>query len=124
MGGTAFAAPGAAGEDGDGTISGFAISNIAFNLDTTDPTLVDSVTFMAQSAAASGWPASLTTSVARFTTTASAWYICTDDAGGAASGTYVITCSTTGTGFHYDGITPQTQMTMLAAVEFDTVIDQ
>lgn len=110
-----------------GVISGFTISNIVYVLNTTDPTNVASVTYTAQSDAGSGWPAALTTRVTRFTATAAEWFVCTDDAGGAAAGTYVITCDTTGAangGFFYDGTTASNQMTVLEAVEFDTVIVQ
>ena len=129
VGGAAFTAanttpPSSAGEGTVGVISGFTISNIVYNLDTTDPTLVDNVVFTAQSDAGSGWPAALTTRVARFTVTAAAWYVCTDDAGGAAAGTYVVTCATTGVGFFYDGVTAETQLGVTAAVEFDTVLVQ
>ena len=129
VGGAAFTAanttpPSSAGSDTAGVVSGFTISGIAYNLNATDPTLIDSVVFTAQSDHAGPWPASLTTLVGRFTTVAAAWYVCTDDAGGAAAGTYVVTCASTGVGFFYDGATSETQLTVLAAVEFDTVLVQ
>ncbi len=132
VGGAAFTAanttpPSSAGDDVTGVISGFTISNIVYNLDGTDPQLINSVVFTAQSGAGSGWPAGLSTVVGRFTVTAAAWYNCVDDAGGAAAGTYVITCDSTAGGagvFFYDGTTLETQLTVAAAVEFDTVIVQ
>ena len=132
VGGAAFTAANttplsSAGEDVAGVVSGFTISNIVYNLDTTTPTDMASVVFTAQADAGSGWPAALTTKVARFTATAAEWFVCTDDAGGAAAGTYVITCITTGAangGFFYDGSTASNQMTVLETVEFDTVLVQ
>jgi hypothetical protein len=129
VGGAAFTAANttplsSAGSDTAGTVSGFTISGITYNLNATDPTLVDSVVFTAQSNHAGPWPASLTTLVGRFTTVPAAWYVCTDDAGGAAAGTYVVTCATVGAGFFYDGATAETALTVLAAVEFDTVLVQ
>lgn len=38
--------------DGSGVISGYAISNIAYQLDANDPTLIDSVSFTTSAAAA------------------------------------------------------------------------
>jgi hypothetical protein len=132
VGGAAFTAANttpnsSAGEDTATAISGFTISGITYNLDAADPTLIDSVVFTAQSDHAGPWPAALGTRVGRFTVTAAQWYVCTDDAGGAAAGTYVITCVTDGTGgggFFYDGVTASVQLTVLAAVEFDTVLVQ
>ena len=129
VGGAAFTAANttplsSAGSDVAGVVSGFTISGITYTLNTTDPTLVDSVVYTAQSNHAGPWPASLTTLVGRFTTVPAAWYVCTDAAGGAAAGTYVVTCASTGVGFFYDGATAETQLTVLAAVEFDTVLVQ
>ncbi len=129
VGGAAFAAanttpPSSAGEETSAVISGFTISSIVYVLNTTDPQNIDSVTYTAQSGAASGWPAALTTKVTRFSSTAAEWYVCTDDAGGAAAGTYVITCATNAPAFFYDGVTVGVQLTVLNAVEFDTVLVQ
>ena len=132
VGGAAFAAanttpPSSAGEETSAVVSGFTISSIVYVLDGTDPQNIDSVTYTAQSGAASGWPASLTTLVTRFTVTAGEWYVCTDAADGAASGAYSVTCVTDGTGggnFFYDGATAGVQLTVLNAVEFDTVLVQ
>ena len=132
VGGAAFTAANttplsSAGEDVAGVVSGFTISEIVYNLDASDPTNMASVVFKAQADAASGWPATLTTTVARFTATAAEWFVCTDDAGGAAAGTYIITCVTDGTangGNFYDGVTASNQMTVLEAIEFDTVLVQ
>jgi hypothetical protein len=132
VGGAAFAAanttpPSSAGDDTATTVSGFTISNIVYVLNTTDPQSIDSVTYTAQSGAASGWPASLTTIVTRISSTAAEWYVCSDGGGGAAAGTYAITCVTDGTGngsFFYDGATAGVQLTVVNAVEFDTVLVQ
>ncbi len=129
VGGAAFTAANttpfrSAGEDLTGVISGFTISGITYNLNGGDPSNIDSVVFTAQSDHAGPWTASLGTLVGRFTATALAWYVCTDDAGGAAAGTYVVTCATTGVGFFYDGVTAETQLGVTAAVEFDTVLVQ
>ncbi len=132
VGGAAFTAANttplsSAGEDVSGVVSGFTISNIVYNLDASDPTNMANVVFTAQADAASGWPAALTTKVARFTATPAEWFVCTDDAGGAATGLYGITCVTDGSGnggFFSDGTTASNQMTVLNAVEFDTVLVQ
>lgn len=132
VGGAAFAAanttnPSSAGEDLATAISGFTITNIVYTLDGTDPTLIDTVTFTAQSGAGSAWPAALTTRVSKFTATANEWYTCTDDAGGVAAGTYVITCTTDGsvnTGNCYNGTTACGQLTVAGAIEFDTILVQ
>ena len=132
VGGAAFAAanttpPSSAGDDTATTVSGFTISSIVYVLDATDPQNIDSVTYTAQSGAASDWPASLTTIVTRISNTAAEWYVCTDAADGAASGAYSVTCVTDGTGggnFFYDGATAGVQLTVLNAVEFDTVLVQ
>ncbi len=116
-----------AGDDTAGVISGFTISGITYTLDTTDPTNIDTVAFTAQAAHAGPWPAALGTKLGRFTTTATHWFVCTDDAGGVAAGTYVVTCTTDGTGnggFYYNGITAGVQLTTATAVEFDTVLVQ
>ena len=131
-GGVAFTAANTTSESAAGTdvstaISGFTIINIVYTVDGTDPTIIERVTFDAQSAASAAWPASLTTSVARFTSVAAEWFVCSDDAGGAATGLYGITCVTDGTangGNFYDGVTASNQMTVLEAIEFDTVLVQ
>lgn len=132
VGGAAFTAANttpdsSAGDDLTAIISGFTISGITYTLDTTDPTNIDTVVFTAQSDHAGPWPAALGTKLGRFTSTAAHWFVCADDAGGAAAGTYVITCTTDGTGnggFYYDGSTALVQLTTTAAVEFDTVLVQ
>ncbi len=132
VGGAVFTAanttpPSSAGEDLAATISGFTISSIVYTLDGTDPTLIDQVDYQAQSGAASDWPASLTTIVTRFTAVAAEWFVCTDDAGGVAAGTYGITCITDGTAnaaFFYDGTSASDQLTVVEAAEFDTVLVQ
>jgi hypothetical protein len=128
VGGAAFTAANttpnsSAGDDLTAVISGFTISAITYSLNAADPTLVDSVGFTAQSDHAGPWPASLGTAVGRFTTVATAWYVCTDDAAGAAAGTYGVTCSTNATGNFFDA-SLETQLTTTTAVEFDTVLVQ
>ena len=132
VGGAAFTAANttpnsSAGDDLTAVISGFTISAITYTLDAADPTLIDTVAFTAQSDHAGPWPASLGTAVGRFTVTAAAWYVCADDAAGAAAGTYGVTCTTDGTangGFYFDGSTASTQLTTTLALEFDTVLVQ
>ena len=132
VGGAAFTAANvtdesSAGEDVGTDVDGFTITAIVYTLDTTDPTLIDQVDFNAQSGAAADWPASLTTSVARFTNVAAEWFVCTDNAGGAAAGLYGITCVTDGTAngaFFYNGTTASDALTVLETVEFDTVLVQ
>ncbi len=134
VGGAAFTAANvtdesSAGEDVGTDVDGFTITNIVYNLDTTDPTLIDNIVFTADSGAAAGWPAALTTTVARFTNVAVEWFVCTDDGQGIAnSGVWVITCNTDGTAnaaLFYAGIgNPSDQLTVLETVEFDTVLVQ
>jgi hypothetical protein len=132
VGGAAFTAANttpdsSAGDDLTAVISGFTISGITYTLDATDPTNIDTVAFTAQSDHAGPWPASLGTALGRFTSTAAAWYVCTDDGAGAAAGTYGITCTTDGTangGLYYDGATASVQLTTTTATEFDTVLVQ
>lgn len=129
VGGAAFTAANttpnsSAGDDLTAVISGFTISGITYTLNATTPTNIDTVAFTAQSDHAGPWPASLGTAVGRFTVVAGDWYVCTDDAAGAAAGTYGVSCSTNGTGNFYDGVTAETQLTTTAAVEFDTVLVQ
>jgi hypothetical protein len=132
VGGAAFTAANttpdsSAGDDLTAIISGFTISGITYTLDATDPTNIDTVVFTAQSDHGGPWPAALGTKLGRFTTTAAHWFVCADDAGGAAAGTYVITCTTDGTGnggFYYDGATALVALTTTAALEFDTVLVQ
>ena len=78
-----------AGDDTATTISGFTISEIGYTLDGTDPTNIDTVVFTAQSDHGGPWPAALGTKLGRFTTTAAAWFVCADDAGGAAAGSHL-----------------------------------
>jgi len=132
VGGAAFTAanttPGSsAGDDTAAVITGFTISGITYTLDGTTPTNIDTVAFTAQAAHAGPWPAALGTKLGRFTTTATHWFVCTDNAGGAAAGTYVVTCLTDTTGNagnYYNGITASVQLTTATAVEFDTVLVQ
>ncbi len=117
----------AAGTDVSTAISGFTITDVLYILDGTDPTAIDQVTFNAQSTASTAWPASLTTSVARFTSVSAEWFLCSDDAGGAAAGLYGITCLTDGSGgggFFYDSMTASDQLTVLESTEFDSVLVQ
>ncbi len=131
-GGVAFTAGNTTAESAAGTdvsteISGFTITDVVYILDGSDPTVIDQVIFNAQSAASAAWPASLTTSVARFTSVSTEWFVCSDDAGGAASGLYGITCVTDGAangGTFYDGVTASDRMTVLEATEFDSVLVQ
>lgn len=131
VGGAAFTAANttpdsSAGENLTAIISGFTISGITYSLNAATPTDIDTVVFTAQSGHAGPWPAALGTKLGRFTTTAVAWYVCADDAGGAAAGTYVITCTTDGTanaGNYYDG-SASVQLTVTPAVEFDTILVQ
>lgn len=131
-GGVAFTAgnttaESAAGMDVSTAISGFTITDVVYILDGTDPTVIDQVTFNARSTASTAWPASLTTSVARFTSVSVEWFVCSDDAGGAAAGLYGITCVTDGSGgggFFYDGATASDQLTVLESTKFDTVLVQ
>lgn len=132
VGGAAFTASNTTPDSGAGDnttaiISGFTISGITYTLDATDPTNIDTVAFTAQSDHGGPWPAALGTKLARFTTTATHWFVCADDTGGAAAGTYVITCTTDGTangGNYYDGATGSVQLTTATAVEFDTILVQ
>ncbi|MBT5775205.1 MAG: hypothetical protein HOH95_12610 [Dehalococcoidia bacterium] len=132
VGGAAFTAANttpdsSAGENLTAIISGFTISGITYTLNAATPTDIDTVVFTAQSDHAGPWPAALGTKLGRFTATAAAWYVCADNAGGAAAGTYVITCTTDGTangGFYYDGSTASVQLTVTPAVEFDTILVQ
>ncbi len=132
VGGAAFTAANttpdsSAGENLTAIISGFTISGITYTLNATTPTNIDTVVFTAQSDHAGPWPAALGTKLGRFTTVAAAWYVCADNAGGAAAGTYLITCTTDGTanaGNYYDGTTASVQLTVTPAVEFDTILVQ
>lgn len=132
VGGAAFTAanttPGSsAGDDTATVISGFTISGITYTLAADDPTDIDAVAFTAQADHAGPWPAGLGTALGRFDTTATHWYVCSDDGGGVAAGTYVVTCVTDGTGnggFYYNGATALAQLTTDTAVEFDTVLVQ
>jgi len=132
VGGAAFTAANttpesSAGDDTATTISGFTISGITYTLDATDPTNIDTVVFTAQSDHAGPWPAALGNKLGRFTSTATHWFVCADDAGGAAAGTYVVTCTTDGSangGNYYNGVTASVQLTTSTAVEFDTILVQ
>ena len=66
--------------DGSGTISGYTISNVVYNLNPTDPSTMDSVNFDLSAAAVT---------VKIQLVTAGAWYDCTPLSGGW-------TCDTTG----------------------------
>ena len=122
VGGAAFTAantvPESSAGEGNNTVSGFTLSNIVYNLHATNPSLVISVVFTAQSGAAAGWPAALTTSTVEFDATVG-HYVCSDDGGGAAAGTYVITCATiAATNFYETGLASGVD---LAVVDIDTI---
>jgi hypothetical protein len=128
VGGAAFTAANttpdsSAGDNLTATISGFTMSGITYTLDAADPTNIDTVAFSAQSDHAGPWPASLGTALGRFTTTATEWYVCSDGGGGAAAGTYAVTCTTDGSAAFYD-TSAGVQLTTTTAVEFDTVLVQ
>jgi hypothetical protein len=54
---------------GSGTVSGYTVSNVVYNLNNTDPTLLDSVNFTLDAAA--------TTVKIRLVSSSSTWYSCT-----------------------------------------------
>ena len=132
VGGAAFTAANttplsSAGEDLTSVVSGFTISGITYNLSGADPSNIATIVFTAQSDHVTPWPATLGTTLGKFTATAAAWYVCADDAGGAAAGTYVVTCTPTAAsngGFYFDGTTAAVQLTVTNAVEFDTILVQ
>ena len=55
--------------DGSGAISGYTISNVVYNLNTTDPSTIDSVNFDLSAAAV--------TAKIKLVTAGSTWYDCT-----------------------------------------------
>lgn len=68
--------------DGSGAISGYTISNVVYNLNTTDPSTIDSVNFDLSAAAV--------TAKIKLVTAGSTWYDCTVVTGNSW------TCDTTG----------------------------
>lgn len=67
---------------GSGAISGYTVSNVVYNLDASDPALLDSVDFTLSAAA--------TTVKIKLVTAGSTWYPCVVDTGND------FTCDTTG----------------------------
>ncbi len=86
---TAYAAantvPGTNAGDGAGTISGYTISSVHYNLNASNPQNIDSVTFTVNVAIPGG-----STMKIKLVDAGSTWYTCT-----VAGGTSV-TCTTTG----------------------------
>ena len=115
VGRAAFAAantvPASSAGAGSGTVSGFTISAIDYNLNATTPTNVDSVTYTAT--ADNGSTGTALTIYTRFVSGGS-WYTCTR-AGGTAPA-HNITCDTDGT--------PGPQLTALAVNTLEAVIAQ
>jgi len=68
--------------EGSGTVSGYTVSDIHYDLDATDPTTLDDVTFTLDSAA--------TTVEAKLVSSGGTWYDCTNSSGNSW------TCTTTG----------------------------
>ena len=68
--------------DGAGAITGFVVSSVKYNLNTTNPSNIDSVTFSLDSTPAAG--STLKAQLAP----AGSWYTCTNAAGS-------VTCATT-----------------------------
>ena len=77
--------PGTKVGDGSGTISGYTISSVHYNLNASNPQNIDSVTFTVNVAIQSG-----STVKIKLVDAGSTWYTCT-----VAGGTSV-TCTTTG----------------------------
>ncbi len=74
--------PNTAAGDGSGTISGYAITNVAYNLNAGAPTTIDSVTFTIN-------PTTAGTVRIKLVNAGSTWYNCTNTAG-------AVSCTTTG----------------------------
>ena len=76
LAGTAYAfaaantVPATRAGDGNGTISGYTVSNIVYNLNATDPSTMDSVDFELSAAAA--------TAQIKLVAAGSTWYDCTN----------------------------------------------
>ena len=87
--------------DGSGVISGFVVSNVKYNLNSTNPASVDSLTFDLDSTPPVG-----STLKIKLVAAGSTWYSCTNAAA-------AVTCTTT---------TPQA--TVLAADELRVVVAQ
>jgi len=68
--------------DGSGAISGYTISNIAYNLNATDPSTIDSIDFALSAAAV--------TAKIKLVAAGSTWYDCTNTSGNTWN------CDTTG----------------------------
>ena len=75
--------PTSKGGDGAGTISGYTVSNIKYNLNSSDPRNIDSVTFDVDTA-----PAATATKKIKLVAAGSTWYTCTNV-------TTAFTCNTT-----------------------------
>ncbi len=97
VGRAAFAAantvPESSAGQGSGVVSGFTITNIDYNLNGTDPQLIDTVTFDAQ-AADVAQTGTLTVETL-FDASTTDWYACVAVSAGA--GLYNVTCDTDGT---------------------------
>lgn len=73
------------------TVSGFSIDNIVYNLNATDPDLIDSVTFDADNDTGANGPANLANMLVEFDDT-TGHYVCTNAA--PTLGVYPVTCDT------------------------------
>ena len=76
--------PATSAGDGNGTISGYTITNVHYNLNASDPSTIDSVTFTVNSAIPAGGTVKIQL------VSAGTWYTCT------VSGGTNVTCTTTG----------------------------
>lgn len=114
VGRAAFAAantvPESSAGQGSAVVSGFTITNIDYNLNGTDPLLIDEVTFDAQ--AADVTQVGTLTVETMFDVSAADWYSCVAVSAGA--GLYNITCDVDGT--------PGPQLTALNVDTLNTVI--
>jgi len=70
--------------DGSGAISGYTVSAVHYNLNSTDPASIDAVTFTLDSEPASG-----STIRVKLVAAGTTWYVCTNV-------TTAVTCTTTG----------------------------
>jgi hypothetical protein len=68
--------------DGNGTISGYTVSNVVYNLNTTDPSTIDSIDFDLSAAAV--------TAKIKLVAAGSTWYDCVNGSGNSWN------CDTTG----------------------------
>lgn len=69
--------------DGSGTISGYTVSAVAYQLNSTDPTKIDGVTFTIS-------PAAATQVRAKLVASGGSWFTCSNSGG-------AVTCPSTGT---------------------------